>query len=368
MAVSIERSEAVALLRSEAEAAQREEAVDSDWREKVERLSSLCEAPGSSRTHIAFLCTAMVAKVLEPGIDLYAIKPAHASGNNRAYSARTLCHSVIVPLSAELGFSIGVTGREPLNNQPYFRMTRLGDGTPVRSGAQEAFDYMVRLVEELSSAPPKVARAALRAFIAVRRQYQPSYASDVEEARTTPTRLLEAIRAFVAENSEGGRRAQAIVAALLDVVMGEDRVESGRINDPSRKYPGDVCVRMPDDAGWEKAIEVRDKPVTAADVLVFGRKCLSMGVRDAAVVAASPAQQPLDIAATVAWAEAHGLGLTIFVGWDSLVDQALFWAGEAKVVAAGLAVAQVQERLVAVEASPESVDRWLKLAVDDDQA
>jgi hypothetical protein len=45
-----------------------------------------------------------------------------------------LCHSVLVPLSAELGFSLGVTGREPLNNQPYFRMTRLDDGTPVHAG------------------------------------------------------------------------------------------------------------------------------------------------------------------------------------------------------------------------------------------
>jgi hypothetical protein len=366
MAVSIDKARAVTLLRSEAAAVKRGEEVDPDWRHKVEHLSSLCEAPGSSRTHVAFLCTAMLAKALEPRIDLYAIKPTHADGNHRAYSARSLCHSVIVPLSAELGFSIGVTGREPLNNQPYFRMTKLGDGTPVHSGAQQAFAYMVSLIDELSGDPPEVARAGLRAFIAVRRQYQPSYASDVENARTTPTRLLEAIRAFVAEDSEGGRRAQAIVAALLDVVMGEDRIESGRINDPSRKHPGDVCVRMPEDAGWEKAIEVRDKSVTAADVQVFGRKCLSMGVRDAAVVAASPAQQPLNIAALVAWAEGHGLGLTIFVGWDSLVDQALFWAGEAKIVAAGLAVAQVQKRLVAVEASPEGVVRWLSLVLDDE--
>jgi hypothetical protein len=56
--------------------------------------------------------------------DLYAIKPTHAADNENAFSARTLCHSVIVPVAAELGISLGVTGREPLNNQPYFRMTR----------------------------------------------------------------------------------------------------------------------------------------------------------------------------------------------------------------------------------------------------
>ena len=54
---------------------------------------------------------------------------------------------MLVPLSAELGFNIGVTGREPLNNQPYFRMTRLGDDTPVHEKGRAAFAFMLELVE-----------------------------------------------------------------------------------------------------------------------------------------------------------------------------------------------------------------------------
>lgn len=365
MSVSFDRAQAAALLREEAAAVARGEPIEPDWKMKVEHLSALCELPGSSRTHLAFLCTSMLAKALSPDVDLIAIKPRHAGDAVAAYSARSLCHAVVVPLSAELGFSVGVTGREPLNNQPYFRMTRLGDGTPVHTGAKRAFDTMVSLVNELNRATSQEARAALRAFISVRRQYLPSYAGDVGDVRTTPTRLADAIRLFVVEDSEGGRRAQAIVAALFDIAIGEDRVESGRINDPSRKHPGDVCVRSPEDLVWEKAVEVRDKPLTPADIQVFGRKCLEWGVRDAAVVAVSPAQGPLNAAALRAWAEGHGLGLTVFVGWDVLVDQALFWAGDAKFIAAGRVVAQVQRRLVAVEASPRAVDRWLDLALDD---
>jgi hypothetical protein len=83
---------------------------------------------------------------------------------------------------------------------------------------------------------------------------------------------------------EGGRRAQAVVAEHLDVFAGPERVESGRINDPSRKYPGDVCVQSAYDPDvWEKAIEVRDKPVATADVQIFGKKCVDMGVREAAL-------------------------------------------------------------------------------------
>jgi hypothetical protein len=271
-----------------------------------------------------------------------------------------------VPLSAEFGFSIGVTGREPLNNQPYFRMTRLGDGTPVHSGAQAAFDYMVGLVKQLQEIDNEdEAKLILRAFIAVRSQYQPSYAAKVDGLQATPDALLQAIQMFVAENSEGGRRAQAIVAALMDVVMGEDRVESGRINDPSRKHPGDVCVHhSSDNEGWEKAIEVRDKPVSLADILVFGRKCLAMSAKEAAVVAVSSQQPVLDNAALTEWANKFGLGITVFLGWEMLVQQSLFWAPEAKPIGGTHLVEQIRRRLVAVEASPDSVDRWLEIVTD----
>jgi len=56
----------------------------------------------------------------------------------------------------------------------------------------------------------------------------------------------------------------------------------------TRKYPGDVCVRSREDATkWEKAFEVRDKPVTETDVRIFAKKCVNMGVREAGVLMAS---------------------------------------------------------------------------------
>ena len=90
---------------------------DADWLAAMEAFSDLC-ADGKSKTHIAFLGTALIASAVDRRADLYAIKPAHAEGNANAFSARTLSENVLVPLSAELGFSIGVTGRQPLNNQP----------------------------------------------------------------------------------------------------------------------------------------------------------------------------------------------------------------------------------------------------------
>lgn len=359
--MKLDKARAATILREEA-ARLASDKGDPAWIAKVERLSRLCQE-GVSKTHIAFLGTAMLAKALDLRADLFAIKPTHAKDVEHAFSARTLCHSVLVPLAAELGISLGVTGREPLNNQPYFRMTRLGDGTPVHGGGRAAFDYMLTLVRELQALKSEDgALGALRAFIGVRMGYQPRYGAHEGGAQITPERLTAVIREFVRADSEHGKRAQAIVAGLLDVFATPARVESGRINDPSRKYPGDVCVRSEGDAkAWEKAFEVRDKPVAVSDVQIFGKKCVDMQVREAAVVMVSDRQPALDAGPLAQWAASFGLGLTLFHGWPEFVDQVLFWSALPKYVGAGQAVEFIHQRLISVEAAPESVALWSRL-------
>lgn len=358
MTIAVE--EAARVFRVEAESAASMGA-ESTWVEKIERLSALCEQGGSS-THIAFLGTSILAKSVDSNVDLFAIKPTHAGDNANAYSARVLCHSVLVPLAAELGVNIGVSGREPLNNQPYFRMTHLGDGTPVRANARPAFEYMVSLITELQRYSTSQARVALRAFIAVRRRFQVVYATHGGAVSVTWASLSSVIEVFVAESSEGGKRAQAVVAGMLDVVAGPDRVESGRINDPSRHYPGDVAVRGID-GRWEKAIEVRDKRVQESDVYLFGQTCLNRGVRDAAMVLASADQHQLDEAAITKWAAGLGLGITIFYGWEYFVDQVLWWSSASMAEGAAEAVRYIESRLIAVEASPAAVQSWHALTL-----
>jgi hypothetical protein len=290
-------------------------------------------------------------------------KPKHAGGNPRAYSARGLCHAVLVPLAAELRFSLGVSGREPLNNQPYFRMTRLGDNTPIRETGRPAFNHLKKLVDELSAMrEERQAREALRAFIAVRRGYQRTYAPDDGEVSITPAGLVDAIARLVAAASEGGRRAQAAAAGLLDVFAGPDRVETARINDPSRHHPGDVAVRFAEEAaGWEKVFEVRDKPVSASDVMIFGRACVDKQVPEAAVVMVAADQPPLNREELSAWACGFGLGLTLFFGWRDFTEQVLFWSGQPQQAAARAAVECIGQRLREVEVSDGAVELWQSL-------
>ena len=366
MGIRIDRGEAQRILIEQAEIARDEdsksprvaETNSPDWEALISGFSHSCDQ-ANSKTHIAFLGTEILAKCLEPRVDLYAIKPNHDKKNSRAYSARSLCHQVLVPLSAELGFDIGVSGREPLNNQPYFRMTRLGDDTPVRANAAEAFGKMLGIIQLLDSVKTKTeTKKALRAYIKVRRKYHRTYGSaSPSDAPLEIRQFSNIVYKFVQANSEGGKRAQAVVAGILDV-FAPGLVISGRINDPDRRSPGDVCLLA--QAGSDqigKAFEVRDKPVSLSDAHIFGRKCMLAGVTDVAIVLASPSQERLSESLDD-WAEKNSIFLRLFYGWEDLISEVFFWASIPTIKATASAAATIDQRLVEVEASVEGVELW----------
>jgi hypothetical protein len=364
--IRLNKVEASKLARREVELSERDPG-SAQWISDIEHFSELCEQ-SASKTHIAFLGTVLLAKAVNSDVDLFAIKPRHAEGRDaeRSFSARTLCHGVLVPLAAEFGIDMGVSGREPLNNQPYFRMTRLDDGTPVHPGGRIAFDYMLGLVRKLQILRDKdEIQGALRAFISVRRKYQPRYAEVMDGVMNIPPQFLtRSIVEFVRLDSEGGKRAQAVAAGVLDVFAGTDRVVAGRVNDPSRRYPGDVCVLSRiEPRSVLKAFEVRDKLVTETDVQLFAKKCIHMGVRDATVLMVDENQLPVDEITLNKWAGEFGIGLTLFQGWSAFVQQALFWGDAPIPISAGLAVSAIHRRLVQIEVSPGGVEDWIRLTI-----
>ena len=343
--------ERAALLATEGKAS-------AEWVAKVDRLSLLCET-ANIKTHIAMFGTSALAKATWLGVDLYAFKPKLEESKNGPYSARTLCQNVRVPLSAKHGFNIGATGREPLNNQPYFRMKRLDDDIPIKEGSRPSFNYMQELVAELTKLDSEdAALDALAAFIQVRRRYQKKYVSQIESIGITLDEFPEVVQSFVAQSSEGGRRAQAVAAGILDV-FAAGRVISGRINDPDRRSPGDVCIESatnPDTI--EKAFEVRDKPVSESDVQVFVTKCLAANVWEPALILAAGNQKELSRESTVEWAQGLGVTVSLFYGWRTFIEETFFWSGPMSLEAMHLAVVAIGERLVAVEASLEAIEDW----------
>jgi hypothetical protein len=108
------------------------------------------------------------------------------------------------------------------------------------------------------------ARAVLRAFIHVRRRYNPIYGKLAAETdAVTPDRLIAIIESFASADSEGGKRAQAVVVAgLMDLFDGAERVATTRVNDPDRQIRGDVGVYVRDKKCSRRATNPRARPTT----------------------------------------------------------------------------------------------------------
>ncbi|MFC1832515.1 restriction endonuclease, SacI family [Thermodesulfobacteriota bacterium] len=357
--MKINTDDAKAILLEESELASNGR-IDQHWKELFKKFSQICES--TSKTHIAFLGTALLAKTVRLDCDALSVKAGDDSPG--AYSARSLGHGVLVPLAPKLDINLGVTGREPLNNQPYFRVQRVTPDMPVRGNNQVAIDNLIELLNRINQfASKQEARAALRAFIYVRRQYCPRYDNlRNDEVTINAHQLSQSITTFVADNSEGGRRAQAVVAGLLDLFAGMERVSSGRINDPDRHLPGDVGISKQEaPTKWEKVFEVRDKAVSDEDVYLFVQKAIENDVNEVAVVCVHPSQSELNTNEIQVWAFERGVSLTFFLNWFEFVEQIAFWSEKPQIDGLKEAHTFIYNRLIEIEVSEEAVNNWVNL-------
>lgn len=336
--------------------------VDQSWAKPIEALS--VAATGKSLTHIAFLGTAILARCVNQRVDVFAVKERAGEG---AYSARGLCHGVLVPNAPELDISLGVTGREPLNNQPYFRVERLTRDAPVRSTARGVLEMICDILDRLATASEAEARQALRGFIEVRRRHGSRYSRAIEDkVSISVDALVAAVEQLVEDASDGGRRAQAAVAGLMDVLYGRERVDARRVNDPSRSVPADVNVRRASGDGWERAVEVRDKPVSREDLYVLVSKCVGGQVDEAVMVAVAPSKALSLMPEAQSWAAERGVTLTVFSDWSNLIRQALHWGARSTLVAASELPGLIEGRLIESEVPEQALELWRRLTNPED--
>ncbi len=365
VSILIGKTEATSVLLAEAVAEERGDPVPLEWQRRIEALSKACEK--SSKTHIAVLGTALLAKATVITADPFALK--EGAPTYGAYSARGLSTGVLVPKALTLGIHLGVTGREPHNNQPYFRAQRatLEELLPlIKGNAVVPVRKLVECLEELEKLTVlQEARDALRAFIRVRRTYQSPYPTAPKTPpRITPRSLLGLVEKVVGADPEGGKRAQAVAAGILDAVVGEALVLVARVNDPDRQFPGDVGV-LQDENGENLAcaFEVRDKRVSADDLLLFGKKLALNGVRRGAVLCVANMQARILTDAAEEWSSEQGVHLVVFFSWHEFLKQALLWcqAGPSDPTdVATRAYTRSRERLLEMEVSPSAITMWDK--------
>ncbi|RYJ30999.1 serine/threonine protein kinase [Streptomyces sp. L-9-10] len=119
---------------------------------------------GAPRTYTPALGTALLARACDVAVDPRSIKEAYST---RSYSARTLCHRVLVPAAAGLGFDLYTTGREPLNNQPFFRYSHYDEISRLPPEHSMHFGRLNDALRVLEQHSPKECKLALMAFLKV---------------------------------------------------------------------------------------------------------------------------------------------------------------------------------------------------------
>lgn len=169
------------------------------WTNRVRAFSAICESTGLG-TYVAVLGTMMIAKAVNTRVDVFSLRLHDDSPG--AFSARSVAHRSLVPASRRHQFDLGTRGREPLNNQPFFRPLRINRHMVVRESARPVLNELIALLHELARATPTEAVRALASFIHIRRRYfavhGPTAEVDVEASAV--------IRQVGSERSHGGGR------------------------------------------------------------------------------------------------------------------------------------------------------------------
>lgn len=308
----------------------------------------------TSKTYTPALGTVLLAKSADPRVDPFSIKAQYGQST---YSMRTLGHGVLVPAAQQLGFSIRNTGREPLNNQPFFRYDHMSEIERVRNKVEH--DQFLVGLKRIEHADSVTALAALAAFLRVavhEQQRLRSYA--IEDGELTVSWLGESVHAFLNDNIDRPRRTQALVTGAFDVIYSD--VRTRRINDPSRDYPGDIQVFL--DERPLLSDEVRAKKVLPTEVTAFVAACRAAGIERAFIVVLASLHEPLPVSDLRQIAiEDHGVLLTIIETSEHLIDEALTWSFRPLYLTLRDFSEAVLQRLIEIEADPASPARWVEL-------
>jgi hypothetical protein len=351
--LKVDYTRAAEVLEDAIEVAESGEPVPDEWFERTEEI-----ARSSNKTFTAALGTGLLARAAHPEVDPLALK---AESGDRAYSARTLAHNVLVPASKRSAFDLGARGREPLNNQPFFRYDRIDAMDRLRAKDRDAHSVLVEYLSDVDGMSCEEAQAALAAYLRSRLAAEVARAGarkvDLRDIQHTLTDLIAAAESFLDEKAESGKRAQALVAGAMDIAF--DEVVSDRVNSPSRKRPGDVQAFE----GGEivLAVEVRQKVVTVGDASAFAGSLESKGVANGLVVVLdrSGKHVPLDRDEVLAKAESdYGVLVNVIEGVTELLAAAVAWAGRPVDEILRELPSAVAQRLDEIEADAASIRRW----------
>jgi hypothetical protein len=321
------------------------------WLRRTEAVAQFEE-----KTCLAALGTGLLATATDDTVDPLTLK---VRAGNRGYSARGLAHDVLVPASVEFGFLLRTTGREPLNNQPFFHSDRIDAMPRVKHPGE--IRKLVEYLEAVRDLREDEAVVALAAFLRQRLNAAASaVVVDLGHVSSDLLRLSTACREFLDGAAESGKRAQALVTAALDLVF--DDVRTAKVFDPSRMFPGDVQAYFKLEP--VVAVEVRAKVVTYSDAIHFVRSVAAAGFPHAMIAAFASVDAEIVRRCEESWVE-QGVLVSVQTDYPDLLVDALAWSRKPLHQQLAAFPERVIERLRQLEVNPASLALWSELASGD---
>jgi hypothetical protein len=348
MGLAVDQEQARAVLEEAALWAASERKVPAEWTEWAHRIDT-----SPSKTFTVALGTALLAKATNPGVDVLALK---ATSGADAYSARSVGHGVLVPGAIQYGYDLRATGREPLNNQPFFRYDRIDEIDRIHASARPHLPDLIAACQAINRLDARQASAALAAFLRVRMEAaNDRRAIDLRGSGLSMSDLIDKTEGFITSNPEGGRRGQAFVAAAFD--LASPNVRSSRVNDPSRRMPGDVQLLV---RGVPVlAVEVRQKVVSHEETMHFAESLRKGQVATGLVAMLDPGQDELDGRRVLDDGESlYGVFLSPAYGVRDILGTAAVWCGCSLDAVLGEFPRRMLVRLEEIEASDQALRAW----------
>jgi hypothetical protein len=233
LGIRLKKTDLAVALDSANAVARSKQKLPSEWLHAVQRIE---ECP--SKTYVAALGAAMLAKATNAKVDSLALKQ---EAGPRGYPLRSVAE-FMASQATRYGYHLGATGKWPLNNSPFYRNNnRIDRFTGIKAADRPYYEDFVRYLQDLNRLDEKKAQLALAAFLRRRVAFARALSKQVATVLTTAgaayAEVVEIARLFCTEKPEGGKRGQALVAALFDCVY--PSVDLKGINNPR---PLDVRV------------------------------------------------------------------------------------------------------------------------------
>ncbi|MFM9454229.1 restriction endonuclease, SacI family [Streptomyces europaeiscabiei] len=335
----------------------------SDLPEYWIHLAQTLREEKASRTYTPALCVALLARSCNEAVDPLSIKDSYS---DRTYSHRTLAHGVLVPLSVELGFDLKATGREPLNNQPFFRYDHYSKIERILPSARPYFERLQSALQMVDTEryTRQQAQSALAAVLTVCIEANRKKRRVVSGSAIVEASLIAQTEAFVTSGVDIPRKLQACVAAALDMTYPE--VASRRLNDPSRDFPGDIHA-LREDGSPLLAVEVRGKPVTSEELEQFVRSVTYADIPRAALVvhAAGHRSLILNEMTAIRLEQKYDRVVKISESVSSFMRDLFVWSSRDTIEILSIFPDGMYKRMAEIEVAQQELDRWADLFPDE---